>query len=82
MKPASRDLLVLSRNVTIDKIEMEREVEKLNKILLEAESLSNFCVVNEIIDVNRYSIIDNPIKIERMIRQNKIKPFIFISNKN
>jgi hypothetical protein len=82
MKPASRDLLVLSRNVTIDKIEMEREVEKLNKILLEAESLSNFCVVNEIIDVNRYRIIDNPIKIERMIRQNKIKPFIFISNKN
>jgi len=82
MKSSNRDLLVLSRNVSINKVEMEREVETLHKLLMEAESLQNFCLVNEIIDVNRYRIIDNPVKIERMIRQIKIKPFIFISNKN
>jgi hypothetical protein len=82
MKSTDRDLLVLSRSVTIDKVELEREVEMLHKILVDVESLRNFCTVNEIIDINRYRIIESPVKIERMIRQNKIKPFVFLSNKN
>ena len=82
MKSADRDLLVLSRSVTIDKVGLEREVERLHKILVDVESLHNFCIVNEVIDINRYKIIGSPAKIERMIRQNKIKPFVFLSNKN
>ena len=82
MKSSNRDLLVLTKDVSVDQAEMEREVEKLHKILVTAESMHNFCAVTEIIDVNKYKITDNPIKVERMIRQNKFKPFVFISNKN
>jgi len=82
MKPSNRDLLVLTKDVSIDKVQMERQVEQLHKILIAVESMQNFCTVNEIIDFNRYKIIDNPARIERMISQNKIKPFVFISNKN
>ena len=82
MKPLNRDLLVLSKNLSTDQRELELEVEKLHKILFEAESLQNFCVVTEIIDLNIYKIITNPVKIERIIRQRKLKPFQFLNNKN
>jgi len=79
---SNRDLLLLSRNAAANKADLQMEVEKLHKILIEAESMENFCTVNELIDINKYRIIDNPRKIERIVRQNKIKPFTFISNKN
>jgi len=79
---SNRDLLLLSRNAAANKADLQLEVEKLHKILIEAESMKNFCTVNELIDINKYRIIDNPRKIERIIRQNNIKPFTFISNKN
>ncbi|HEX8460154.1 MAG TPA: hypothetical protein VF623_01940 [Segetibacter sp.] len=82
MNSSNRDILVLSKNLAVNEAEMEVEVEKLHKILVAAESLQNYCIVNEIIDINKYRIINNPVKIERIIRQNKIKPFTFISNKN
>lgn len=82
MKSAKRDLLVLSKNVSADKRQMELEVEKLHELLLHVESLENFCIANEIIDLNRYRIIENPIKIQRVVSKSKMKPFLFINNKN
>lgn len=82
MKPGKRDLLVLSKNVSIDQREMELEVEKLHHLLFHVESLDNFCVANEIIDLNKYKIIDNPVKIRKIISNNKLKPFQFVNNKN
>lgn len=82
MKSAKRDLLVLSRNVSTDQREMELEVEKLHDLLFHVESLENFCMANEIIDVNRYKVITNIDKIQKIILKNKMKPFEFINNKN
>ena len=82
MKAFNRDLLVLSKKFSVTQQEMEMEVEKLHQLLFEAESVENFCLVSEIIDINRYRIIQNPVKIERLVRQNKLKAFQFINNKN
>jgi hypothetical protein len=82
MKSSNRDLLVLSKKVANNKRELEIEVEKLNEILFHVESLPSFCVANEIIDLNVYKVVTNPLKIERIIRQKKLKPFQFINNKN
>jgi len=82
MKASNRDLLVLAKKFSVTQQEMELEVEKLHQLLFEAESVENFCQVSEIIDINRYRIIQNPVKIERLIRQNKLKAFQFINNKN
>lgn len=82
MKPASRDLLVLSKKASINKIEMEREIEKLNQLLFYAESIDKLCLVNEIIDINHYRIVRKPQKIERIISNSKLKAFQFIHNKN
>lgn len=82
MKAASRDLLVLSKNASIDQREMDLEVEKLNQLLFHAEAIEKLCMVNEIIDIHNYRIVTKLKKIEKIISYNKLKPFQFIHNKN
>lgn len=82
MNSANRDLLLLSKKRSGNKKEMELEVEKLHRLLFYVESMENFCIVNEIIDVNNYKIVQKPAKIEKIVRQLKMKPFVFINNKN
>ena len=82
MKAANRDLLVLSKNMSPDPTELEHEVQRLNELLFTVESLHQFCISNEIIDVNRYKVIRKRHVIERIIRENKLKPFQFVFNKN
>ncbi len=81
MKP-NRDLLLLSKNVSLDPKELEHEVEQLHELLFSVESLPNFCLANEIIDLNRYKIIQKASSIEKIIKGKSLKPFLFINNKN
>jgi hypothetical protein len=82
MKSTKRDLLVLSKNVSVDQSEIEHQVEKLHELLFAVECVENFCIANEIIDINKYKVITDPLKIQRIINKNKIKAFQFINNKN
>ena len=80
---SNRDLLVMFRQYAMSDKEMEQEVLQLNKILFTAERLDNFVAAHEVLDINRYKIINNPVLIKKMIRQRKYdKPFVFFSNKN
>lgn len=81
MKTSTRDLLLLSRKEGCNEHEVEHEIQLLNNILFHAESMNNFCVANEVIDVNRYKVINKPRKIEQIIKR-KLKPFVFVNNKN
>lgn len=81
MKTSNRDLLVLTRSVALNKEEMDEEVQKLHALLFETESIANFCIANEIIDIDRYKIIDKPSKIQKLVAR-KLKPFQFVNNKN
>lgn len=74
--------MVLSKKVTLNPEELEHEVEMLHELLFYAETMANFCIANEIIDVNRYKIISKPSLIEQIVRNPVLKPFQFISNKN
>ncbi len=82
MKSANRDLLVLSKKAALDPSQLEQEVAQLHQILFHTETLRNFCIVTELIDINRYKIINKPHKLERFIREHSLKPFQFIFNKN
>lgn len=82
MKSQSRDLLVLSKNISTDEREMQIEVEKLNQMLVHVEAIEKLCVANEIIDINNYKIIRKLKKIEKIISNKKLKPFQFIHTKN
>lgn len=82
MKSAKRDLLVLSKKDSTDQREMQLEVEKLHDLLFHFESLDNFCIANEVIDINRYKIVQHPLEVKKIITKNKVKAFQFINNKN
>lgn len=75
-------MLVLTKKVSVDEKELQLEVEKLHNLLFHVESVDNFCIANEIIDLNSYRIIGDPIRIKRIITKNKLKSFQFVNNKN
>ncbi len=82
MKSADRDLLVLTKYEIPDPNAMKKELVFLNRLLFSVENIHTFCIVNEIIDVNKYKIVRKPHLIHQIIRERKFKPFVFVFNKN
>jgi hypothetical protein len=82
MSHQNRDLLVLTKRDSMKPEELEHEVELLVDILFHVENLDAFCVANEIIDLNKYKIIQKPLFIKQFLREKNPKPFVFINNRN
>ena len=82
MNTPNRDLLVLTGKTKMSRQQLEHQVELLNDLLYHVENLNAFCIANEVIDVNKYKIIQKPHIILQIIREKSLKPFVFISNKN
>jgi hypothetical protein len=79
MKTHNRDLLVLLKNEFATQQSIEHEVECLNHILVQAESLEKFFTAHELAE--RYSITSKPARLLKAIRT-QFKPFVFLLNKN
>ena len=80
---SNRDLLVMFRQQAMTQHDIDKQVSQLNNMLFTTERLDNFVAAHEVLDLNRYKIINNPVEIKKLIRQKKLtKPFVFFSNKN
>lgn len=80
---SNRDLLLMLRQRAMTQQDIDRELMQLNTMLFTAERLDNYVNAHEVLDLNRYKVINNSVEIKKMIRQKKLsKPFIFFSNKN
>ena len=82
MSPQNRDLLVLTKRIKLKPGELKFEVERIVELLRQVESMDAYCVANEVLDLNRYKIIQKHYLVMKVLRENKLKPFVFISNKN
>ena len=82
MNPRNRDLLVLTKKEILNQEELEHEIELLNELFYLVESSEAFCIANEVIDINRYKVIRKLHKVRQILQEQKLKPFVFISNKN
>jgi hypothetical protein len=82
MGKSNRDLLIMFKQELMTPQAMEHEVELLHELLYTVERLDNVIKAHEIIDLNKYKIISKGFAIKAIFRQQKEKPFIFISNKN
>ncbi|HXB44515.1 MAG TPA: hypothetical protein VNV85_10680 [Puia sp.] len=82
MKTSDRDLLVLVKDEYMNEKFIENELERLNEMLFHYETIEKFCAVHEIFDLNKYKIIDRPRPMQQLIRQNRLRPFQFVCNKN
>jgi hypothetical protein len=82
MKTRNRDLLVLLKDEFRNEQAIENELEKLNELLHYTETIDNYCIAYEVIDLNTYKILHQRKKIIQVINQERLKPFQFICNKN
>jgi hypothetical protein len=82
MKTPNRDLLVLVKNDRLNEKAMELELEKLNQLLFNFETIDNLCIAHEVFDLNIYRIHNNLKLLKKVINKKRLKPFEFLSNKN
>jgi hypothetical protein len=82
MKGNARDLLILTKSYYFSEEALEREASNLEKLLQHAESLEQFCIANEIIDINTHKIITSPSNIRKALIKKRNKPFVFNNCKN
>lgn len=82
MRSPNRDLLVLTKNGTLNARDLEHEVEQLHELLYHVESMEMFCIANEVIDIARHKILWKPYQVLRVAGDRVLKPFLFINNKN
>ena len=81
MKTPNRDLLVLVKHALDDNEAMERELNRLNGLLMDVETSATFSRVFEVIDCNKLKVFCDTKRIMQTITQGE-KGFIFLCNKN
>ena len=82
MNNPNRDLLVLFNHELMTQKAIEYEVEQLHQMLYTIEGIENLIITHEIIDLNRYKVISKSHQLRKLIRQSKLKPFVFLNCKN
>lgn len=82
MNNPNRDLLVLFNQELMTPQSIEHEVELLHQLLYTIERIENFIIAHEIIDLNKYRIVNKSIHLRKLFRQRELKPFVFLNCKN
>lgn len=82
MNKFNRDLLVLFKEELMNPQAIEHEVELLHELLYCVEKIDNLIIAHEVINLNKYKIYSNEKTIRETLRQQELKPFIFLNNKN
>jgi hypothetical protein len=82
MKTSNRDLLVLVKDEHMNEKTMEQELEQLNDLLFRFETVESFCIAHEVFDINKHRTLYKRDRMQKIIRQKELKPFVFICNKN
>ena len=82
MNKFNRDLLVLFKEELMNPQSIEHEVELLHELLYSVERIDNLIVAHEVINLNKYKIFSDKNIVSITLRENELKPFIFLNNKN
>ena len=82
MRAPTRDLLVLTKRITMKPGELKHEIERIVELLRQVENFDAYCIAHEVIDLNRYKIVQKHCLVMKALKETKFKPFVFISNRN
>jgi hypothetical protein len=82
MNRINRDLLVLFNQELMSQQAIEHQVDMLHELLFNVERMENLVVAHEVIDIGKYKLIQNPLKIKETISRQELKPFVFLNCKN
>lgn len=82
MNRMNRDLLVLFNQELLSPQAIEHEVELLHELLHSVERLDNLVIAHEILDLNKYKVINKIMTLRSTIRKQELKAFVFLNCKN
>ena len=82
MRASNRDLLVLVKDELLSADSMELELEKIHQLLVDFETPGSFCMAHEIFDINRHKRIASANRMQKIMSEKELKPFVFAINKN
>lgn len=82
MNNLNRDLLVMFNQELMSPQAIEQQVELLHELLFSVERMENLAAAHEIIDLNKYKVINKSLIVRNTIRTQVLKPFIFLNCKN
>ena len=82
MKNSNRDLLVLVKDAYTNREAMQYELEQLNMLLVNFETLESFCMAHEVFDIQKFRVLTKKSQLQKIIEKETLKPFMFICNKN
>lgn len=82
MNRMNRDLLVLFNQELLSPQAIEHEVELLHELLFTVERLDNLVIAHEVLDLNKYKVINKQMIVRNTIHKQELKPFIFLNCKN
>lgn len=82
MNRMNRDLLVLFNQELLSPQAIEHEVEMLHELLFVVERLDNLVIAHEILDLNKYKVINKSVTLRSTIHKQELKPFVFLNCKN
>lgn len=82
MNRMNRDLLVLFNQELLSPQAIEHEVEMLHELLFVVERLDNLVTAHEILDLNKYKVINKALTLRATIHKQELKPFVFLNCKN
>jgi len=82
MNNTNRDLLVLFNQELMSPQAIEHEVERLHELLYTVEYIENLIIAHEVIDLNKFKVINKAYHLRIVIRQRALKPFVFLNCKN
>ena len=82
MNNPNRDLLVLFNQELMTPKAIEHQVELLHELLYTVESIDNLIIAHEVMDLNKYKVINDRFRLRTFFRQRTLKPFIFLNCKN
>ena len=82
MNNLNRDLLVMFNQELMSPQAIEQQVELLHELLFSVERMENLAAAHEIIDLNKYKVINKSLIVRNTIRTQVLKPFVFMNCKN
>ena len=82
MNNINRDLLVMFNQELMSPQAIEQQVELLHELLFDVERMDNLAIAHEVIDLNKYKVINKYTVIKDTIRMQELKPFVFLNCKN
>ena len=82
MNNPNRDLLLLFNQEIMSPQAIEQEVEFLHGLLYSVEKIDNLIIAYELIDLNKFKIMNKQILLKSFFRKRSLKPFEFLNCKN